>query len=81
MFNKDVMSCFIQSSARDALINLRDAMVKTLNTLAGLVSTNLLPHKRLSINALLTIDVHNRDILNSMIDNMITRKDDFEWTR
>ena len=52
-----------------------------LNELAGLVSTNLAPHRRLAINALLTINVHNRDILTSMIDNKISRKDDFEWTR
>ena len=81
ILSKDISQCFRKSDPRNELIRLRDDFVSTLNTLAGLVSTNLIPHKRLSINALLTIDVHNRDILNNMIDNNIIRKDDFEWTR
>ena len=56
-------------------------MIRTLNMLANLVSSNLVPHRRQSINALLTIDVHNRDIIASMVDNKISRRDDFEWTR
>ena len=81
MFNKSVVNCFVSVDPQNELIGFQHSMVKTLNILAGLVSSNLVPHKRLSINALLTIDVHNRDILNSMIENRVCKRDEFEWTR
>ncbi|CAH1791320.1 unnamed protein product [Owenia fusiformis] len=81
MFNKDVMACFAHPEPRIQLAHMRDMMVNTLNTLAGLVSTNLISYHRLSIEALLTIDVHNRDILNDMIESKVSKKDDFEWTK
>lgn len=81
MYNKTVLNCFSGAEPQKELKALNAYMVDTLNTLAGLVSSNLVPHKRLSINALLTIDVHNRDIIVSMIENQIHKKDDFEWTR
>ena len=81
MFNKDVLACFSDPDPVTKLIELRDKVVRMLNMLAGLMSANLVMYKRLSINALLTIDVHNRDIIFDMIENKITQKDDFEWTR
>ena len=36
---------------------------------------------RLSLNALLTIAVHNRDIVFDLLDGDICRADDFEWKR
>ncbi len=81
MLNKDVLQAFHQADPIQGLIQIRDQILDKLTALAGLVSSNLAPYKRLAINALLTIDVHNRDILNSMIDNGITRREDFEWTR
>ena len=81
MFNKDVIACFSDPDPVTKLIELRDKVVRMLNMLARLMSANLVMYKRLSINALLTIDVHNRDIIFDMIENKITQKDDFEWTR
>ena len=81
MFNRDVLQCFTQSDPLFALMKYRDKMIEILNILARLVVSNLAPHKRLSVNALITIDVHNRDIVSSMIENNVTRKDNFEWTR
>ena len=80
-FNKEVVACFIASDPVAQLAGIRDKMIRTLSMLANLVCSNLSPHKRQSINALLTIDVHNRDIINSMVENKISRRDDFEWTR
>ena len=73
--------CFSHDNPHSQVKLMRDNMLETLNMLAKLVSSNLVPHRRMAINALLTIDVHNRDILNSMVDNKINRRDDFEWTR
>ncbi|XP_069117336.1 dynein axonemal heavy chain 6-like isoform X3 [Argopecten irradians] len=80
-FNKDVVRCFDQTSPIDALIQVKDNMVDSLNCLAGLVSSDIKFHQRSSIEALLTINVHNRDIVIMMIDDKITRKDDFDWNR
>ena len=79
--SKDAASCFSYPDPTTQLCLLKNKMIGTLNFLAGLVSSPLQSHKRLTINALLTIDVHNRDIIISMIENKITRIDDFEWTR
>ncbi|XP_023930267.1 dynein heavy chain 6, axonemal [Lingula anatina] len=81
MFNKDVLNCFATYEPRKAMMSIQDNLVETLNVLAGLVSTNLASHKRLSIEALLIITVHNRDIVADMIDNKVTKKDDFEWMK
>lgn len=81
MLNKDVVIAFSHMKATYELRKILEKMLETLNMLANLVTSNLIPHKRMAINALLTIDVHNRDILHSMVENRILRKDDFEWTR
>ena len=81
MFNKDVSSCFNQYDPVKALSKQLDSMVDTLNVLAGLVVSNVSAHKRMSINALLTIDVHNRDIIQNMVSAKVNRPDNFEWTR
>ena len=81
MFNKDVVRCFDQSDQRTALIQVQEKMMGHLSSLASLVSGNMPPHQTMSIEALLTIDVHSRDILSKMINNDVTKRDDFEWTK
>lgn len=82
MFNKDVINCLNgTNTARSELIKLKEKMVEYLNILANLVSQNLIVFRRLSVNALLTLDVHNRDIINDLIDINVNSMDDFEWAR
>ncbi|XP_071080158.1 dynein axonemal heavy chain 6-like [Haliotis cracherodii] len=81
MFNKEVSRCFDQGDVKAALVQTRDRMVDFLNKLAGLVLTNLLSFQRNSVEALLTITVHNRDIINNIINSKVVKKDDFEWKR
>ena len=81
MLTKKVLLGFSHASPVSQIRKIRDELLETLNMLANLVTSNLVPHKRMAINALLTVDVHNRDILNSMVENRIARRDDFEWTR
>ena len=81
MLNKEILLGFSHENPLSEIRRIRDKMLEILNMLANLVTSNLVPHKRMAINALLTINVHNRDILNSMVENRITRRDDFEWTR
>ncbi len=81
MFNREVSQCFDQGSVKDALKQTRDKMVDFLSNLAGLVLTNLLTYQRNSMEALLTITVHNRDIINNIIDNNVCKGDNFEWKK
>lgn len=81
MFNKNVLNCFEHSNPCDELVKVRENMITSLNHLAGLVSEPLLTHQRMSIEALLTINVHSRDILTTMIEDKVTKSDDFDWTK
>lgn len=81
MFNKSVNKCFADYKCAEALTAYQGEMIESLDQLAELVSTNLISYKRLSVEALLTIQVHNRDIISSLIKSGITSKSDFEWLR
>ncbi len=55
---------------------------------AGLASTasllkieTLLPSKRCVISSLLTLDIHNRDVISGLIAGRVSSNTDFEWTR
>jgi dynein heavy chain len=41
----------------------------------------LLYHQRQSVEALLTIQVHERDILQTLIEDDIQDTEDFQWKR
>ncbi len=56
-------------------------LIQAINTVASLVSKEIATFKLMSIEALLTLDVHSRDILSGLIMNKVTSADDFEWTR
>lgn len=81
MYNKDVVRCFDQANPKAAVIEVLNKMIVSLSQLAGLVSSNLQPYQTMCIEALLTIDVHNRDILSNMVQEAVVDKDDFEWTK
>ncbi|XP_074052253.1 dynein axonemal heavy chain 6 isoform X2 [Macrotis lagotis] len=52
-----------------------------LNALAGLVRGNLPKLHRNIITALITIDVHARDIVSELVETKVTTSDCFEWQR
>lgn len=81
MFNKEISKCFADYKCTQAMQKYMEKMISTLNQLAELVSTEMSSYKRLSIEALLTVQVHNRDIIASLIQSEITDANDFEWLR
>ncbi|KAL5008122.1 hypothetical protein ScPMuIL_013703 [Solemya velum] len=81
MFNKDIVRCFDQLQPTPALVKAKEKIITSLNSLAGLVTSNLSSHQRLCIEALLTITVHNRDIVHTMVTENIVKREDFHWTR
>ncbi|KAL4237693.1 Dynein heavy chain 14 [Mactra antiquata] len=81
MFNKDVVKSFDQADPNAALKEVLEKMMKSLSDLAGLVSSPIQPYQTMCIEALLTIDVHNRDIIFNMIKEGVATRENFEWTR
>ena len=80
-FNKSVLTALEQTDVRKALMATRDDMITKLSELAGLVLTPLVAFQRQSIEALLTITVHNRDIINGLISKRVKKPSDFEWKK
>ena len=79
MFCENVVSCM--EKEEESFESLRDKQLSTLNILVELVMSSLLFHQRQSIEALLTIKVHERDILQTLIDDSIHDTEDFQWKR
>lgn len=67
----------VDESFRD----LRQHHLSTLNELVGLVMSPLLSYQRQSVEALLTIKVHERDTLQTLIEDEVHDQDDFQWKR
>lgn len=75
------MKCFADYKCADALTRYKSEMISSLHELAELVSTELPGYKRLAVEALLTVQVHNRDIITSLLQSQVSSKTDFEWLR
>ncbi|CAF4669138.1 unnamed protein product [Rotaria sp. Silwood1] len=71
-----------QSTETDgALIQIRDQMVTTIKNVCSLVFSNIEQSKLLTVEALLTLQVHWRDIFEMLIKLHIRDKNDFEWQK
>ncbi|XP_039385914.1 dynein heavy chain 14, axonemal isoform X18 [Mauremys reevesii] len=81
MFNKDCTRSFQSSDPKMALTGIHDELVRHLEQLAEMASDILQFHKQTTLEALLTLYIHCRDILSSLIDKQIFKREDFEWTR
>ena len=77
LFCRNIVSCMEQKSFQF----LREQQLSKLNVLVELVMSPLLFHQRQSIEALLTIKVHERDILQTLIEDNIYDAEDFQWKR
>ncbi|XP_067420874.1 dynein axonemal heavy chain 14 [Emydura macquarii macquarii] len=81
MFNKDCTRSFQSSDPKMELTAVHDELVHHLEQLAEMASDILQLHKQTTLEALLTLYIHCRDILSSLIDKQIFKREDFEWTR
>lgn len=77
-FNKQVVKCMTSqhdgsndSNALNALTSYRHSLVECINIASNTMSKELPNHKLLTIEALLTIQVHSRDILSDLIENKV----------
>ncbi|KAI8907759.1 dynein heavy chain and region D6 of dynein motor-domain-containing protein [Powellomyces hirtus] len=78
---RDVSDCLKTADPIRALHAFKDKCAKNLAGVAALVRGDLTKIQRAILGALITMDVHNRDIVQNLIDAKITGLGDFEWTK
>jgi len=76
-----VESALMNPNPIESLNELLDLQASQLSQLADLVRCNLTRAMRSSVVALITLDVHSRDIVSELIGSKVSDRDDFEWTR
>lgn len=80
-FSLLVEECFEKPNPLEALNELREKQEAQLVALADLVRCDLSRSLHSAIVALITLDVHSRDIVSELIDEEVTTVDNFEWTK
>eukprot|EP00063_Salmo_salar_P092130 XP_014066965.1 PREDICTED: dynein heavy chain 14, axonemal isoform X3 [Salmo salar] len=81
MFTKDCQESFSSERQLESMVVVKQQVIHNVEELADLVSEPLPCHQQATLEALLTILVHCRDVLSHLLQNRITSVDDFEWTR
>jgi dynein heavy chain len=80
-FTKRISTSLVSNESTKSLKTYFDELVSGLNKVASMNSKDLPNYKLLTIEALITIEVHSRDILYDLIEQKINKIDDFEWRR
>ncbi|CAF1506431.1 unnamed protein product, partial [Didymodactylos carnosus] len=83
LYSREVNSTFnaTNSSPHSSLLDALNKMITTINNVCLLVFMHLEQTKLLTVEALLTLQVHWRDIFESLIKHNVKNKHDFEWQR
>lgn len=81
MFGKDCMRSFSAPEPEKELKIVLSNLINQLGELADMALDIPLPHQKTTLEALLTIYVHCRDVLTELIRNRVFSPEDFQWTR
>ncbi|RZF48033.1 hypothetical protein LSTR_LSTR002099 [Laodelphax striatellus] len=85
MWCRDVQQIFTSNNNRSSIDRKLEAFekkcFKDLNQLAAMVRGDLDRLKRMILCSLITIDVHARDIITSMVQNKVRSSENFEWQK
>lgn len=75
-------SCLQDDSVQEQLRSLHKTWLRHIEDLACLTADRDMPSAKQSvIAALLTLDVHSRDVIQSLLSNGVLSGNDFEWVR
>jgi dynein heavy chain len=78
----EVEKCLVSQSPVSSLRVQYASYVENLALTASLLKSEGLVHpKRSIISSLLTLDVHDRDVITALIARNVASNRDFEWTR
>ena len=80
-FTKKITSALKSKNPSHSLRTYQTQLIDFLNIVANMVSKETITHKVLTIEALITIEVHSRDTLTNLIENNVNNTEDFEWRR
>lgn len=81
MFTKECETNFQSSHPMEEMIASRDEVNSILDQFTEIASESLLFHKQTTLEALVTLYIHCRDILTTMIEHKVIKSEDFEWKR
>eukprot|EP00002_Diphylleia_rotans_P022931 TRINITY_DN4501_c0_g1_i3.p1 TRINITY_DN4501_c0_g1~~TRINITY_DN4501_c0_g1_i3.p1 ORF type:complete len:4513 (-),score=1142.54 TRINITY_DN4501_c0_g1_i3:360-11993(-) len=69
----------MEKGEKNALKQLKKKQVSLLNKMSDMVRGQLTKIQRLKLNALLTIEVHARDVIDKLVKANVHMTNDFEW--
>ncbi|XP_075057079.1 dynein axonemal heavy chain 14 [Mixophyes fleayi] len=81
MFNKECVRSFSSADPEKALRSVLSNLENQLGELAEMALEIPYLHQKTTLEALLTLYVHCRDVLAELIKNKVLTPEDFEWTR
>ncbi|XP_069810836.1 dynein axonemal heavy chain 14 isoform X3 [Dendropsophus ebraccatus] len=81
MFSKDCLKGFSSEDPETELRGVLSNLEKRLGELAELAVEVPLLHQKRTLEALLILYVHCRDVLTDLLRNKVFTAEDFEWTR
>ncbi|KAJ3347122.1 Dynein heavy chain 6, axonemal [Entophlyctis luteolus] len=81
IWSRDVSDAIKSANPEKALLGFKQESINNLSALAGLVRGELTSIQRAVIGALITIDVHNRDIVQGLCLAKVSGLADFEWVK
>jgi dynein heavy chain len=80
-WSREVTECLRSTNPTQALTAFKNKCVSNLGQIATLVRGTLPPLQRAILSALITLEVHSRDIVQDLINARITSPSDFEWMK
>ncbi|KAH6601980.1 hypothetical protein BASA61_001578 [Batrachochytrium salamandrivorans] len=78
-WTKDVTEILQHDNCVEDMKNYRDVCTKQLEETVALVRGELSPMARMTLSALVVIDVHARDVINDIYKASVSSENDFEW--
>jgi len=80
-WTEGVEASFKQGSrSSSAILEFKDELNKQIEDIVMLVRGELPTQTRVTLKALVVIDVHARDVVGELIDNQVSDIDEFDWT-
>ncbi|XP_077196785.1 dynein axonemal heavy chain 14 isoform X2 [Paroedura picta] len=81
MFTKECERIFQSSDPKKEMIASRDEVIYILDQFTEIASEALQFYKQTTLEALVILYIHCRDILTTMIERNVFKSEDFEWKR